>query len=272
MASASDKSKEAFAGTQFSVSSPAMFKRGSDRYAPGDVLDVAGHRVRLKVDGRARRVSLRVDAARREVIAVAPSVRRLGDAAAFALERAQWIGERAGRLPEALALEPGAVIQVLGRPCLLERAPTRRAQGFVEAFMDGEAARLLAHGEDFLYARSAIRLLKAEALRVLKARSAVHAEALGHPLPSVAVADPRSRWGSCARPRPGRPASLRYSWRLILAPFEVLDYVAAHECAHLVHPDHSPRFWAVVAELVGEAKAERAWLRAHGPTLHAVGP
>jgi len=245
-----------------------MFKRVSDRYAPGDVLDVAGHCVRLKVDGRARRVSLRVDAARREVIAVAPSVRRLGDAAAFALERAQWIGERAGRLPEPLTLEPGAVIQVLGRPCVLERAPTRRAQGFVE----GEEARLLAHGEDFLYARSAVRLLKAEALRVLKTRSAVHVETLGHPLPCVAVADPRSRWGSCARPRPGRPASLRYSWRLILAPFEVLDYVAAHECAHLVHPNHSPRFWAVVAKLVGEAKVERAWLRAHGPALHAVGP
>ncbi len=268
MASASDKSKEAFAETQFSVSSPVMFKRGSDRYAPGDLLDVAGHAVRLKVDGRARRVSLRVDAARREVIAVAPSVRRLADAAAFAHQRAQWIGERAGRLPQALALEPGAVIQVLGRPCLLERAPTRRAQGFVE----GPEAQLLAHGEDFLYARAAVRLLKAEALRVLKERSAVHAETLGHPLPSVAVADPRSRWGSCARPRPGRPAALRYSWRLILAPFEVLDYVAAHECAHLVHPDHSPRFWAVVADLVGEAKAERAWLRTHGPTLHAVGP
>ena len=83
--------------------------------------------------------------------------------------------------------------------------------------------------------------------------------------------DARSRWGSCTPPRRGGDASLRYSWRLILAPYEVLDYVAAHECGHLVHADHSPRFWALVASLGPDVKRARAWLRVHGPRLHAVG-
>ena len=82
----------------------------------------------------------------------------------------------------------------------------------------------------------------------------------------MSITDPRSRWGSCT---PGR-GTIRYSWRVILAPPGVLDYLAAHEVAHLVHADHSPRFSAVVEQLVGDPKPYRAWLRQHGPGLHAL--
>ena len=237
-------------------------------YAHDDTLEVAGCVVRLKVDLRARRVSLRVDAARREVIATAPSPRRLQDAVAFASQRAQWIGRAVGRLPDAAPFEPGGVIELLGRPCRLEAAPGRRGQGLVD---DATGLRLVAYGEGAAFTRSAVRLLKAEALKVLAERSAVHAAALGRPLPTVAVTDARSRWGSCTPGRGIRPGSVRYSWRLILAPYAVMDYVAAHECGHLVHADHSPRFWDVVKSLVGEVKTQRAWLRTHGPRLHAAG-
>jgi predicted metal-dependent hydrolase len=93
----------------------------------------------------------------------------------------------------------------------------------------------------------------------------------------VAVADAKGRWGSCrpARPsgrgRTGDTGSIRYSWRLVLAPFEVADYVAAHECAHLLEANHGPRFWAHVRALNGPEKAPRAWLRQHGARLHAFG-
>ena len=245
-----------------------MFQRKAAPLAAGDIVEVAGHPVRLRVDGRARRVSLRVDAARREVIATAPSPRRLKDAAAFAADRAAWISTALGKLPDALALVPGATIQVLGRALRLEQAASRRAQGLVEG---EDGPRLLAYGEDYLFARAVVRLLKAEALRLFSERTAVHAAALGAAAPSVAVTDTRGRWGSCTPPRAGRAAAIRYSWRLVLAPPEVADYVAAHECAHLVHADHSPRFWAVVDTLVPDVKAARRWLRAHGPALHAVG-
>ena len=244
-----------------------MFGLRSERYAPGDVLEVAGCVVRLKVDARARRVSLRLDAARREVIATAPSQRRLKEAAAFAAQRANWISNAVGRLPIVEPIAPGQVLQVLGRACRLEPAASRRDQGF----FDAGGLELRAAGEGDAFRRSAVRLLKHEALKVFAERSALHAAAFERPNPRVAVMDARSRWGSCTPARPGREGSIRYSWRLILAPYEIMDYVAVHECAHLVHADHSPRFWGLVATLAPDAKGARSWLRAHGPRLHAIG-
>ncbi len=244
-----------------------MFNARPERYAAGDTLEVAGVSVRLKVDGRARRISLRLDAARREVVATAPSPRRLKEAAQFASQRAAWIGAAAARLPRAEPFEPGAVIQVLGRVCRLERAPGRTSPGIIE----GEDLRLAAAGEGAAFSRAVVRALKREAVEALTERTEFHARVLGQPVPRVGVMDARSRWGSCTPARAGRVASVRYSWRLVLAPYAVMDYVAAHECAHLVHADHSPRFWAVVASLVCDVKAGRAWLRANGPRLHALG-
>ncbi len=244
-----------------------MFRPGQDRYAPGDVLDVAGCPVRLKVDGRSRRVSLRLDAARREVIATAPSARRLKEAVQFASQRAQWIGEAVARLPETLPFAPGQAIEILGRVCRLERAAGPRHQGLKRE----EGLSLHAWGEGEAFSRSVQRLLRFEALGALGERTRVHCAGLGQPAPKVGVMDARSRWGSCTPAGRGRPASIRYSWRLILAPFEVMDYVAAHESAHLVHADHSPRFWAVVKALTPDVRGPRAWLRANGPRLHAMG-
>ncbi len=83
----------------------------------------------------------------------------------------------------------------------------------------------------------------------------------------VSIVDTRSRWGSCSP----HNRSIRYSWRVIMAPPAVADYLAAHEVAHLVHADHSPAYWAVVARLVGDHRPHRRWLRDHGAALHAVG-
>ncbi|HEU5321449.1 MAG TPA: YgjP-like metallopeptidase domain-containing protein, partial [Methylomirabilota bacterium] len=69
----------------------------------------------------------------------------------------------------------------------------------------------------------------------------------------------------------GTTGHIRYSWRLALAPFAVADYVAAHECAHLLELNHGPRFWAHVRNLVGDERRHRAWLRAEGARLHAFG-
>jgi len=93
----------------------------------------------------------------------------------------------------------------------------------------------------------------------------------------VSIMDARARWGSCKPPRAagfGAAAEvgrIRYSWRLILSPFEVMDYVAAHECAHLIEANHSPAFWAVVRGLIGDERPQRAWLKANGAALHAFG-
>ena len=107
------------------------------------------------------------------------------------------------------------------------------------------------------------RWYRREARTLLAERSRSLAGALGAHLEDVTVRDPRSRWGSCSRR--GR---LSYSWRLLLAPERVLDYVVAHEVCHLLRPDHSPAFWALVRDVDPGADDARRWLREHGPDLH----
>jgi predicted metal-dependent hydrolase len=237
-------------------------------FADGDRLSVAGVVVTLKVHSRARRVSLRLDRARGEIVATAPTARRLGEAAAFARERASWIAERIAELPETAPLAPGMMLQVFGEPVRLETG-TGRARWL--AASEHYPARIAAMGEGEGYARAVILVLKKRALEVLSERTAHYAARLGAPMPKVAVADAKGRWGSCRPGRGGKPGSIRYSWRLALAPFAVADYVAAHECAHLLELNHGPRFWAHVKALVGEARPHREWLRAEGARLHAFG-
>jgi hypothetical protein len=236
--------------------------------ADGDRLEVAGTAVTLKVNRRARRVSLRLDRTRREIVATAPSSRRLSEAAAFARERAGWIAERMAELPDATPVHAGMTLQVFGEPVRLE-AGVGRAKWIAAAH--GEPARIAAMGEGEGYARAVILMLKKRALAVLSERTEVYAAMLGVEPPKVTVADAKGRWGSCRPALRGASASIRYSWRLALAPFEVADYVAAHECAHLLELNHGPRFWAHVRALVGDPKAHRAWLRAEGARLHAFG-
>lgn len=244
------------------------------RYLDGDRIDIGGAAVRLKVSGRARRVSLRLDAARGEIVATAPSPRRLAEAAAFAASRHSWISARLAELPKAAPFAPGSLIEVLGQPCRLVSAPGRSQW---RPATDGGPLSLSAYGEGEAFSRAVLRALKAEARRRLVERTEIHAAALAKPMPVIAVNDARGRWGSCSPPRSRgfgagvEVGRIRYSWRLLLSPPTVLDYVCAHECAHLIEANHSPRFWAVVHGLIGDERPHRAWLRTHGARLHAVG-
>lgn len=240
------------------------------RLADGDLVEVDGASVRLKVNSRARRISLKIDSKAREVIATAPSARQLAEALRFAEAREDWILARLAALPAPRPFHPGAVITLAGAPCRLERAAMRIKARLIPATGD-EPARLLASGEGEVFARAVERALRAEALRVLSERTQAHAIALAQPLPQIAVADARGRWGSCKPAHRGEAARIRYNWRLILAPPWVLDYVAAHECAHLIEANHSPAYWAVVRQIYPEFAKARAWLRRHGEALHAHG-
>lgn len=231
----------------------------------GAVLDLDGLPLRLSVNRRARRVSIRIDAARGQAVAVAPSERRLADAVAFARLKAGWIADRLATRPSGVgAYVPGSSVPLEGVEAPLEQAPGSGAARLIDT-PSGVAIR--SGGEGPAFARRVENLLKRMARARLAHHTAIHCRSLGLATPRLAIGDPKSRWGSCT---PGR-GSIRYSWRLILAPPEVLDYVAAHEVAHLIHADHSPAFWSVVERLVGDHRPRRAWLRAHGAALHAVG-
>ncbi|MEO0467037.1 MAG: SprT family zinc-dependent metalloprotease [Pseudomonadota bacterium] len=220
--------------------------------------------IRLEVNPRARRLILRIDEKNREAVAVAPRQRDLAAAAAFAAERADWIAARLAQLPDTRPFEPGALIPLRGEDCVLSLDGPGRVARLVAA--DDGTLTLSAPGAEETFGARVTRYLKKAATSDLGDAVERHTEALGVSAKRISVKDTRSRWGSCTSD--GR---LSFSWRLVCAPPEILDYVAAHECAHLLEMNHSDRFWAHVSRVCPDWHHHRKWLRKHGQALHAVG-
>nr|WP_321359910.1 SprT family zinc-dependent metalloprotease [uncultured Hyphomonas sp.] len=222
-------------------------------------------RVRFEVNAKARRLILRLDERRREAVAVAPSRRQIKDAAAFAAERADWISMRLQHLPEPVRFEEGAMIQYRGAPLQL----TSEGEGRVAKIWaeDENSPRLLSvPGDPETMELRVVRYLKKQARADLTRSVKRHCATLGVSHKSISVKDTRSRWGSCTH-----DGQLSFSWRLVMAPPEVLDYVAAHECAHILEMNHSAKFWAHVTKCCPDWKHHRTWLRTHGAGLQAAG-
>jgi predicted metal-dependent hydrolase len=230
-------------------------------YAAGDVIDCGEYKLRLKVNARARRISLRIDAKSGEAVVTAPRPRNLADAVDFARSRHDWILQhrRDQGTPEPFA--SGMTLSIRGHVVTLaEKAGVITARP-VQA-EDG-SWQLVTSGDEKLFARRIERYLRQQALKVLQTETDRYAGMLGVSGVKISLFDARGRWGSCT---PGRK-TIRYSWRVILAPPKVLEYLVAHECAHLRHPDHSDRFWGEVTAMFGDYKPARKWLKTQGHTL-----
>lgn len=209
---------------------------------------------------RATRLTLRVDAARDLVRVVVPRGVGEAEAARFVARHADWVRARLAAMPPRLAFEHGAVVPVLGVDHEIRHDPLHRGG----ARREGGVLRV--GGQPDFLSRRVRDLLAAEARREVASRARAKAALLGARVAGVSVRDTRSRWGSCATS--GR---LSFSWRLILAPEPVLDYVVAHEVAHLREMNHSPRFWRLVGTLVEDVETPRAWLRSNGARLMRYG-
>ncbi len=206
---------------------------------------------------RARRMVLRVGAIDGEVRLVLPRGASVAAGLAFARSKSAWIARRRNLVPQPIAFADGAEIPFLGQNVVIRHAPELRRN----------ASR---HG-DLLSVSGAIDEI-GRTVRdwlILQARSEVgqratrHATVVARPFGRIRIGDPKTRWGSCS------PAGdLSFSWRLVLAPESVLDYVVAHEVAHLVAPNHGPGFWSLVYRIYGDADPPRRWLRDHGTALH----
>ena len=199
---------------------------------------------------------VKVHPATGEVSVTAPSRRGLAVALEFARGETAWISGQRAKVPGAVTLAPGAVIPFKGvaheiRASAKGPAPVWREDGVI--WVRGRPAHA---------SRRVVDFLKHEARAVFEERALVHAAKLNVKPSRITVRDTASRWGSCSSTR-----SLSFSWRLILAPDFVLDYVVAHEVAHLREMNHSPRFWAHVASLVDDLDAPQDWLRKHGREL-----
>ncbi|MBI1340541.1 DUF45 domain-containing protein [bacterium] len=220
--------------------------------------------LRLHVDRRARRVSVRIDPYSREAVATVPAPRHTLDAIAFANEKVDWIAERLDALPRQVSFRPGAFVPLRGTAHRLKRVDTGRVVKVDRTA--GPSPLLLVPGPPETFSAKTRAFFRNAARLDFQARVSVHAAALGVAPTSISIKDTRSRWGSCSST--GR---LNFSWRLVCAPPFVLDYVAAHEVAHLREMSHSRRFWSLVETCIPDWSPARDWLRDRGPALHAVG-
>jgi predicted metal-dependent hydrolase len=234
------------------------------QYRNGQRLPLEDLTARLSVNPRARRLSIRIDARAGEAVLIAPSERKLADVVAFARTKTSWMRERLAERPQGTPIAPGAVIDLFGKPTRLVAVGGAGAARLTE---DADGPVIASGGEGEAYARRVENLFKRVARETLQTRTDVHLRTLGQRPVKVSIADPKSRWGSCSP----HNRSIRYSWRVVMAPPPVIDYLAAHEVAHLVHADHSPAYWSVVQRLIGDHRPHRKWLRENGPALHAVG-
>ncbi len=210
--------------------------------------------VQVRRISRARRLTLRVRQTTGEISVSAPLRVGQREIAAFVVAQAGWIAARRSALPEFLYPSKGDRLEILGEPVTLCSGPRLNRQGGVLALP----------GKDAIYRAALAGYLKETARAALTLASDKYSKAVGRSYTALSLRDTRSRWGSCSSA--GR---LMYSWRLVLAPPDILEYVAAHEVAHLREMNHGASFWHLVAELRPSFDRERNWLRQNGTHLHA---
>ena len=219
--------------------------------------------VTVRVSPRAARMALRLHPAVDSVELVLPAGASLAVALGFLDGKRGWIAAQLARMPPRINFIDGAVIPVLGvdRELVLQELGRGRQPVF-----QLKSTSIEVTGDEASLARRTRAGLADLARDMLASKSRTLAARLGKPIAKISVGDPHSRWGSCAS-----SGNIRYSWRLILAPEPIMDYVVAHEVSHLAEMNHSARFWRVVAGLSPDHETARAWLKRHGPQLLRYG-
>jgi len=211
--------------------------------------------VHTRQSGRARRISLRVSRLDGKVTLTHPNGVSEQAALDFAYERADWLRGHVSDVPSLIQVEIGTSLMVEGNALSITPGTGRRVQianGSIS--VPGPAAQV---------GRKAASFLKTLARDRLAAASDHYAGRLGKSFQRISLRDTRSRWGSCSS-----RGTLMYSWRLIMAPPDVLKYVAAHEVAHLAEMNHSQAYWDALYQIHGPYEEPRKWLRVHGGELH----
>ena len=209
----------------------------------------------LKRSATARRFSLRVSRLDGRVTLSLPLRAREAEAMAFAYAQEGWIRRTLADLPQQAGVGIDSVVPVEGRMLRLVPGTGRAVR------IEGDLLHI--PGDPAQAGVRAGAFLKLQARERLVAASDRYAALIGRRITRVTLRDTRSRWGSCAQ-----DGALMYSWRLIMAPPTVLDYVAAHEVAHMVEMNHSPDYWAVVDRLYPGWQVQRKWLHTQGQSLH----
>ncbi len=212
--------------------------------------------VQLRRSPRAKRLSLRVSKLDGRVTLTMPNRSPAKEGIAFLESRELWLRKHLIELAPEHVVVAGGTLPLQGHQIQIVAGQVKRTVLREGALHVPDAASAGPKARAFL---------KLRARDALAAASDHYAGQIGRTYSRISIRDTRSRWGSCSS-----EGVLMYSWRLIMAPPEVLQYVAAHEVAHLVEMNHSDRFWQQVEAIFPNYQACRKWLRDHGDQLHRV--
>jgi predicted metal-dependent hydrolase len=223
------------------------------------LLEIDGRAVTLRFrrNASAKRMVLRLDGTTGGLVMTLPKRTSLNDALRFTELSRDWISRTLGKQPEPTKLVDGSSVLYHGRLHVVHISGGPR--GVVQVIHGA----LHVPGKPEHASRRLKDFLVAEAERELASASRRYADAMEAKFTRISIRDQKSRWGSCSA-----GGVLSYSWRLVLAPPEVLDYVAAHEVAHLREMNHGPRFWRLLLTHCPHARTAKQWLKAHGREVH----
>lgn len=226
------------------------------------LIEIEGRRIPLIVrhHPRARRMILRLDMVGEGAVITIPANSSSSAALDFVHRKSSWLCQLLNEIGERVAFGDGVQIPFQGVQHLVRHRDDAYGGVWIEdgeINVAGDIEHLSRRLGDWLKKQARIRIKSLVYQKVKK---------INKTLSRITIRDTRTRWGSCSS-----KGGLSFSWRLIMAPPEILDYVVAHEVAHLVHMNHSPSFWNTVERLTENAKSGRAWLNDNGSILHRIG-
>lgn len=243
----------------------SLFRRQPDPERIEVAHEGVSYPVLVKRRTAAKRMTLRVSHATGEITLSLPLRVDFATGRSFALSHGGWIAARLAKRPAAVPFAPGRVIPFRGVPHRIVHWSS--ARGVTRATVDSEGAPIIAVAGEAAHVPRRVRdFLRKAALDDLETAVRRHSGAIGATARKITIRDTTSRWGSCSS-----LGHLNFSWRLILAPPQVLDYLAAHEVAHLKEMNHSHRFWSLARRLCPHTDRAEAWLKQHGTSLHGYG-
>ncbi|MGD9915246.1 MAG: M48 family metallopeptidase [Rhizobiaceae bacterium] len=228
--------------------------------------EVAGRTLPLRIveNGRARRLTLRLDTGGRGLrVTVPPGIARR-EIDRFLDRNYDWIAQRLKEIPLRPEVRPGIKMPFRGVPYRIVHEPATRGTVKLDR-SDPDNPRIVVYGEREHLPRRLADFLKREAKREIEAMVTKHTTTIGKRAKAIRYRDTSSRWGSCTA-----DGTLSFSWRIMMAPRPVINYLVAHEVAHLKEMNHGPKFWRLCEKLCPDTDVCKAWLKKNGAALQAI--
>ncbi len=227
---------------------------------------VAGRSLPLRIveNRRARRLTLRIDSGGRGLRVTVPPGVAWREVNRFLSRHQDWLEKHLAKVPVRPNVRPGIKLPLRGVPHRIVHEPGTR--GTVTVSKKTGEPLLIVHGERQHLSRRLSDFLKRQAKRDIEALVEKHTTTIRKRAKAIRFRDTVSRWGSCTS-----EGNLSFSWRIMMAPPAVIDYLVAHEVAHLKEMNHGAKFWKLCEQLCPETERCRAWLKRNGGALQAIG-